>query len=572
MEKDTRRICIFRSPDARYYGEDILEGPDVYTDTSLAAMANHGFTGIWLRLRLRDAVQTRAFPELGPRAGEYQAQLNALIKRAASHGIRVYLYVNEPLCFPSDDPFWKRHPDVRGAAGSSGMDDWPQATAVCSSHPQVQDFLRDGMQTLFRSCSGLGGVFTITRSEHLTNCYAHHGGPTGAPCPRCGPRLAADVVAEVNNLVAEGIHAADPAAVVIAWDWGWGGEQAAVLERLRPGIAVMTAFEMGGHKMIRGRDRIVDEYSIGYAGPSEAFVKLYDWAQAHGRDLFAKLQIGTTHELATVNNLPLVPNLLAKARWLQSHAVRGSMACWNFGSRLTLNTHAFNQFLEMDLGATDDGTALRRAATRYLGVQDPAPVLEAWKDFTAAFDRYPIRAGFMYHGPVNYAVVYPLPRPGDPVRPMQWSWIPLKKPYGTDLNMTVDTPWGNTGYTLEEYRDSFQEMVPIFERGLAHYARALNGGTPEAQRELRNARAIHHVLKSTANIYTAYLLCRVQPFDEQAWRAIARDEVSHLQALLPLLKGETEIGFHSEASAWFFTADEVADKIATLQSSLRRSN
>ena len=92
-------------------------------------MAN-GFTAIWLRVRLRDAAQTDIFPELGDRADEYHREaLSTLCRRAAGHGVGVYLYFNEPLCFPSDDPFlWLAHPEVRGASGSIWA--WTNGTAL----------------------------------------------------------------------------------------------------------------------------------------------------------------------------------------------------------------------------------------------------------------------------------------------------------------------------------------------------------------------------------------------------------------------------------------------------------
>src|SRR5262245_60609336 len=102
---------IFRSPTARYYAEDILEGPDVYDDSCLADLACHGFKGIWLRARLRDCCQTSGFPELGADTPRHQERLNQLINRASRHGIRAWLYLNEPLCFPADHPFWKQHPE-----------------------------------------------------------------------------------------------------------------------------------------------------------------------------------------------------------------------------------------------------------------------------------------------------------------------------------------------------------------------------------------------------------------------------------------------------------------------------
>lgn len=563
---EVMKIRIFRSPDARYYAEDVLEGPDVYTDTALAGMAAHGFNGIWLRIRLRDAARTDIFPELGVDADRYRQALHRLCARAARHGIGVYLYLNEPLCFPSDDPFWAAHPEVRGASGSSGMDEWPRTFACCTSHPAMQEWLRTACADLFRHCPQASGAFTITASEHHTHCCSH-APDGGTACPRCGGRDVAEVVAEVNNLIHAGIASVAPQATVIAWNWSWKTysheAQRRIVQYLAPGIVVMADWERGGTKSILGKERAIDEYSLAYVGPSEEFTAVQAAAVAGGHTVWAKLQIGTTHEIATVNNLPLIPNLLGKARRLRERDVAGALCCWNFGNRLTLNTWAFNRFLDDPrLETKDDANVLAATARDYLGVKNPAPVLAAWTLFTQAFDHYPFHMLFVYSSPVNYAPAYPLPRPGDPDRPMQWTWIPLRKPYGTRLIQTIEHEWGNTGYTLEEYRDAFIAMTRIFGEGLAHYRAALVGTTAvAARRELRNAEVIHHILRSTANIYTAYLLCRQAPFDETAWNAIARDEAMHLKELLPLLEGETEIGYHSEAASWFFTVSEVREKI-----------
>jgi hypothetical protein len=562
---------IFRAPNARYYAEDILEGPDVYADDVLAELARHGFNGIWLRARLRDVCRTPVFPELGADAPRYQERLNQLRERAQCHGVRVWLYLNEPLCFPADHPFWQQHPEVKGAPGASLMDEWPRTFAVCTSHPDVQAFLRDGAKNLFHACPSLGGVFTITRSEHHTHCWSHVVGEKRPGCPRCDARDPAELIAEVTNLAAAGIHAVAPDAQVIAWNWSWDEWQARIIDRLDRRVTVMADFESGGRKVIAGNERDINEYSLSYIGPSDQFLAAHRLARARGQALFAKLQIGTTHELATVNNLPLIPNLLGKARAARQLGVDGALCCWNFGNRLTLNTCAFHRFVTDDrLAEKSDDDVLAAVACEYLGVTDAAPVLAAWRGFVSAFDRYPFHRHFLYSSPVNYAVAYPLPRPGDPDRPMPWTWIPLQKPYGTRLRETTEHPWGATGFTLEEYRDAFAAMTEEFAAGLELYEQALAGNArPETQRELRNARVIAHVLRSTANIYAAYLLAQAEPFDEPAWREIAADEVAHLAELAPLLSGETEIGFHSEANAWFFTEHEVREKIANLRQYLR---
>ena len=93
--------------------------------------------------RLRDVARTAVFPELTPRAELYQERLNALAARALPHGIRVYLYLCEPLNLPVEDPFWRKHPDVRGALHeASSMDGAKGVYGFCTGTPQVKEFLR----------------------------------------------------------------------------------------------------------------------------------------------------------------------------------------------------------------------------------------------------------------------------------------------------------------------------------------------------------------------------------------------------------------------------------------------
>lgn len=580
-------IRIFRAPAAKYYEEDVLEGPGVYDDACLAALAGHGFNGVWLRGRLRDLAATAAFPELGARAGLFQERLNVLCGRALAHGIRVYLYLCEPLNLPVEDPFWRAHADVRGIQHeTSTMDGAKGVIGLCTSTPQVKQFLRQAPAALFRACPELGGVFLISRSEHPTHCYSHHhGGPMEA-CSRCAGRTPSDVISEVNNLIAEGVHSAQPRAEVIAWTWGWewgwdkpAGEKVAeqVLAKLSPDIALMAAYEMGGWKEINGKSHWIDEYSLCYTGPADDFIKLYRFARASGRKILTKLQIGATHELGTVNNLPVVTTLLERARWMQSHKLDGYLGCWNFGNRLTLNTYAFNRFLDQDL-AENDYNLLAAVARDYLGVQEVAPVLAAWKRFAEALDFYPFHMAFLYDGILNHSVAYPLPRPEDPDRKMGPSWLPQKRPLGTVLEQTTGLTWNWPGYpggpafSIQETAELLSKMAGRWGEGLAQYERALAASDkPEAQRELKNARVIHHLFVSGANTFEAYALKKASPFDESTWQAIARRELEHLERLAPMLAGEEEQGYHSEAASWFFTEELVRQKIAEIRAKLKKS-
>ena len=55
----------------------------------------------------------------------------------------------------------------------------------------------------------------------------------------------ADILAEVNSVIEEGVHRGNPNAKVIAWDWGWRGhgEATDIIARLPPAVWLMSVSE-----------------------------------------------------------------------------------------------------------------------------------------------------------------------------------------------------------------------------------------------------------------------------------------------------------------------------------------
>jgi hypothetical protein len=489
------------------------------------------------------------------------------MERCSNHGVKVYLYFNEPLTHPQDDPFWRSHPDLKGVSGSSPMDNWASTWALCSSRRQLIGFLAEGMNNLFTNCQKLGGVFLISRSEHHTHCYSHSDKPN---CPLCGTRELADVLAGVINAIERGIHLAAPEAEVIAWNWAWPvDKEMEIISRLNQNVIVMGDFERGGHKNIAGQKRLIDEYSLSYPGPSGRFKDIYNNSRKKRRKVYAKLQIGTTHELATVINLPLIPNLLKKVRWLKKADVDGILCCWNFGSMFSLNTFAFNQFFKYELDSINDSEAMTALAKDYFEIQDSSKMLKAWELFKEAFDYYPFCVSFLYLGPINYALRYPLPQKGMNDIPMQRSWIPLQMPLGTRLDDSVRSWRGEDmsceategHFTLDEILECLKKMTVIFELGMSEYRSALGScNSKHADRELKNAEFINASLRSSYNIFSAYALTLESSFDNEKWKNIAEEEIMNLNKILPLLKGEKEIAYHSEAQEYFFDENTVRQK------------
>ena len=119
--------------------------------------------------------------------------------------------MNEPRAMPMS--FFDKYPELLGYSNG------PEGT-LCTSTPEVQKYLSDSITQLCEAAPQLGGFFTITASENLTNCYAH---VVETPCPRCSKRKAYEVLAEVNLIIARAARKVNKDIKVLAWNWGWTG-------------------------------------------------------------------------------------------------------------------------------------------------------------------------------------------------------------------------------------------------------------------------------------------------------------------------------------------------------------
>ena len=133
-----------------------------------------GVNGVWLHVVLRQLAPSPIFPEFGAGHERRIENLRRLVERAKKYGIDIYLYMNEPRAM--DASFFQ------GREGIKGVQEGDFHT-LCTSAPEVRQWLTDSLTYVFKQVPGLGGVFTITASENLTNCYSHS--RTAAGCPRC---------------------------------------------------------------------------------------------------------------------------------------------------------------------------------------------------------------------------------------------------------------------------------------------------------------------------------------------------------------------------------------------------
>ncbi|NQU42905.1 hypothetical protein HQ520_06435, partial [bacterium] len=223
-------VRIWRSPYIHFYEDEVVEAAEVYTDVFLRGVAEAGFNAIWIRGLLREIVPSSYFEEFGRNSATMIESLRTVIRRGQKAGVKVFIYMQPPMGFPEKDPFWKKHPDLKGATYEMfGKRD----SALCTSVPEVPKFLRESACTLSKRLPGLGGLILITASEHVAHCYSRcrcrpetvlvengvriH--PVG--CPRCARREPREVVGEIVGNIRDGLAAAGNGAELWAWNWSW---------------------------------------------------------------------------------------------------------------------------------------------------------------------------------------------------------------------------------------------------------------------------------------------------------------------------------------------------------------
>lgn len=576
-------LRIWRSPYSRFGKlskvpddrlDETVTAVKVYDDAALRGIVDSGFNAIWVHGILRNMVRTDVFPGLGRRSARHRSAMRTLIERAGRFGIRVMVYMQPPRALPIDDPFWHRHPDVGGhEVDFMTCDEFKvRYRSLCTSTADVQRYLREAAARLASELPGLGGVILITASEFPSHCWARCGamvdvsgnlGPYNPPaCPRCADRAPGDIVAEIVRQVRDGIRSQSRRTRVVAWNWSWTAYEKApctgIIAQLPKDVVVMADFERGGARTIMGKPRVMDEYSLSYAGPSASFKRTRDDAQARGLEVMAKLQLGTTHELATVPNLPLIGSLHAKAVGMREAGVNDFMGCWNFGNMATVNTAAFNRFMLADR-LPGRKQALTAFAADYFPGCDAAPVVEAWEQFGEAMQCYPFSIPFLYNSPINYTLAYPLKPAPLTGRPIGRSWLMDRR--GDDLTPSLDP------YSLAEVIRGLGALARQWKRSIGLLQKGLKSCDSETARaELDNARVCYHVFRSAWNTYRVYRL-RLKWSDSQraAFSRIAADELANMEAVLPIVQRDPRFGYHSECQASMFDAASIRGKLCALK-------
>lgn len=362
-----------------------------YPDALLQAYADCGINGLWTQAVLYTLTPYPFDPHKSEGYEQRQEGLRYLIAKLARFGIRLFLYLNEPRAMELS--FFEGREYMKGST-------YHGSAALCLSLPEVQTYLRTATAELVKSAPGLGGIFTITASENLTNCYSRTEGHP-CPCPRCAKRSPAEIYALANRLIYEGATSVEPNLRVIAWSWGWQEDQIHQTIRLLPqGIAVMGVSEQYCEKQFDQTNVRVLDYSISVEGPGNYALESWKTARECGHPIYAKVQVNNSWEMSAVPYLPVFEKIYRHMYALFEKAnPDGLFLSWTLGGYPSITLRMLERFLQTDkpLPSLDEFYA------EVFQAEDIPQLKNTFHLLSEAFDAFPFDMQVAYEAPQHFA-------------------------------------------------------------------------------------------------------------------------------------------------------------------------
>lgn len=554
--------------------DELADGVDYYPDNYLNRLAHEGVNGLWLTITFRDTIPSKILPELGSVTPQRLDKLRRTAAKCLRYGIKTYVFCIEPAAWRVDDPALRAHPELGGYQVGDQV-------SFCPSSAIGRDYLREAANTMFRAVPELGGIVACCYGERLTHCAS-----SGIhACPRCSRHPRWQALVTTVSAMAEGMHAVNPRAELIAMlyypasqgrkttRFSWGAEGINEAARNMPeNVCMQLNFESTGGEKQLGKWRTANDYWLSYVGPSALFKACARQAVGRGARMFAKLQVGCSHEVATAPCVPAPGIIYDKYRQMRQMGVSGAMQCWYFGNFPSVMTRAAGE-LSFDPAPETKAEFLRKLARREWGA-NWRNVAKAWRWFEKGYRQYPLNLQMSYYGPMHDGVVWPLyliPRQ----LPLAPTWLLQYPPSGDRIGEAL-----GSAHTLDEAIILCRRMVRYWSKGTELLKRVMPAaaGSHERERDVRTALALNLQFRSGLNILTFYSLRECLVEERSRKRAlkilkkmadIVKNELVIDRELLPLCEAESALGFHSEAEGYKYFPAKIRWRMTKLEKLLK---
>ena len=544
--------CFF-GPTGRppFFIDELMNDVDYYPDEYLNKLAHEGINGLWLTMYFFDMPST-VFPDHGKDAPQRFAKLQKTVEKCARYGIRIYVFFSEPKFFADN---FKPH-----AYPQDSAKDHPELKQLhdrfCTSTENGKKFIRESIEALFSNVHGLGGVINIMFGEDNGTCpglfpyeYAEH-------CPECTRRGAPAVFREQAQIMYEAMKKHSPESEFLGWFYAPGSRDGSKTARFMEEIEkawpeecfFLYNFESGGMAEQLGKVRTVFDYSLAFVGPSEQFAAMTERCTRKA----AKLQVGCSHEDASVPFIPVPSNLYKKYKFLHKHDVSAAMQCWYFGNYPGLMNKAAGELSFAPFPETEQEFLEKLAAPDWR--RNASLAAQAWSHFSAAYQMFPMNICFEWYGPLHHSICWPwhLFPVDEPLAP---SWLIHQFPeisgdrIGECLGMhhnladaiaicrAMDEEWSKGAEIMENLKTEYMN-------------------DPDRSEDIGVALAVGLQIKSALNTLLFYdareRMFRTDVSELEFMRSLVESEISNTLQMKDLCLKDPRLGYHSEAEAFLF--------------------
>ena len=545
--------------------DELMDDVDYYPDAYLSRLAQEGINGLWLTVEFKDLCRTSFTPDAAPDSEKRLAKLRKTVDKCLRYGIRTFIFTIEPIAWKYDDPILKRYPELGGAHCAGGR------ICFCPSSETSQKYLRESTYYIFSRVPGLGGIINISLGEMTTTCLSSVSwqkkggmGSQTVQCPRCGQHPLRDAMYKNVAAMTAGMRAAAPDAEFISWYYcpnqAEMNDELFSLNRLPEGATLLFNFESGGVQEQCGRTLTGGDYWLSYVGPSQRFEKMIR-SVPEGTGRGAKLQVGCSHELATVPYIPVPGLLYRKYREMKRLGVTTAMQCWYFGNYPGLMNKAAGMLAFEDF-STDETEFLTRLAAPVWG-KNASAFTEIWKMASDAYRNYPFSNMMQYWGPFHDGIVWPL-YPEARFLSLSPTWQANDPVSGDTIGeCLMDLPLEHAEILsgkIAALWHSAAEKAMAFREEYAH--------APEQTADLDLMEALDILFSSAHHIFKFYLLRSEDRGFTDEMRKIMQEEISLSRRMLELCRKDSRLGFHSEAENYRFFPAKLASRIQFLEEML----
>ncbi len=311
------------------FGDELSDDIDYYPDEYLNRLAHDGTNGLWIYTSFKAILPPRLIKEYGEGYEARLEKLRRVIRSCARYGVKVYVFAIEPQAFPEWEML-NKYPQVWGNTT------WDDKKCFCTDTEFGRQYCIDSTKDMCTLLPGLGGFISITMGERSTCCSSGMAESGKIDCPRCKHKGIGEVLSQGVDSLMEGIRQSGKDVSFLSWTYGhreWKAEDIEEYVRTAPSdVCLMQNFDDMGVIDQLGKKRVGVDYWLSYAGPSDLFRKTAEAAKKYGKIMYAKTQVCSSHEVATVPYIPTPGLIFDKWKGMHELGVTGVMECWYFGN------------------------------------------------------------------------------------------------------------------------------------------------------------------------------------------------------------------------------------------------